>query len=302
MAEVEEVHFAGSPLDLYLQWTLHDVRFLPSGWLPKNASRTCPWDLIMFFRSCLVISLSALSAADGNLRASQNTSHQNASHAQRDGDLLGDWRWNATEMAAENMSKAGWAAPPRAHGFRFMATSTRYGTNPHTSCGLDSAALVQGTDYLAVASAQAMQDGCCWCNRNGGGGATASMGCGSCGKGRFIRQLPRGFHVWTPADAEIFQKVYKFATCLAKEESSWTSAQRSTTACGARCTRGRETHSVCTTTSTSPRCLQSSTTSTSSSRPSPATVKCSLDSGECRAAASEQTRGPGGERLGLSFL
>mmetsp|Transcript_149085 Transcript_149085/g.211871 ORF Transcript_149085/g.211871 Transcript_149085/m.211871 type:complete len:232 (+) Transcript_149085:91-786(+) len=84
--------------------------------------------------------------------------------------------------------------------------------------------------------------------------------------------------------------------------SSWTSAQRSTTACGARCTRGRETHSVCTTTSTSPRCLQSSTTSTSSSRPSPATVKCSLDSGECRAAASEQTRGPGGERLGLSFL
>ena len=38
-----------------------------------------------------------------------------------------------------------------------------------------------------------MQSGCCRCNRNGGGGATASMGCGACGKGRFIRQLPRGF-------------------------------------------------------------------------------------------------------------
>lgn len=47
--------------------------------------------------------------------------------------------------------------------------------------------------YLAVASAQAMQNGCCRCNRNGGGGATAAMGCGACGKGRFIRQLPRGF-------------------------------------------------------------------------------------------------------------
>lgn len=178
----------------------------------------------MFFRSCLVISLSVLSAAEGNLRASQNSSHQNASHAQRDGDRLGDWRWNATEMAAENMSKAGWAAPPRAHGFRFMATSTRYGTNPHTSCGLDSAALVQGTDYLAVASAQAMQDGCCWCNRNGGGGATASMGCGACGKGRFIRQLPRGFHVWTPSDAEIFQKVYKFVVvdiCPKVDNGMW---------------------------------------------------------------------------------
>ena len=32
---------------------------------------------------------------------------------------------------------------PRRH-YRFMATSTRYGTNPQTACGLDSAALATG--------------------------------------------------------------------------------------------------------------------------------------------------------------
>lgn len=56
---------------------------------------------------------------------------------------------------------------------RYISTTTRYGTNPFTACGLDSGALVEGTDYLAVASAQAMQDGCCRCNRAGGGGQTA---------------------------------------------------------------------------------------------------------------------------------
>ena len=34
----------------------------------------------------------------------------------------------------------------------------------------------------------------------------ASLGCGSCGKGRFVRQLPRGFHIWTPENKEIFHK------------------------------------------------------------------------------------------------
>lgn len=36
------------------------------------------------------------------------------------------------------------------------------------------------------------------------------MGCGSCGRGRFIRQLPRGFHIWASASAEIFHREYKF--------------------------------------------------------------------------------------------
>mmetsp|Transcript_80677 Transcript_80677/g.164201 ORF Transcript_80677/g.164201 Transcript_80677/m.164201 type:complete len:116 (+) Transcript_80677:342-689(+) len=42
------------------------------------------------------------------------------------------------------------------------------------------------------------------------GWATAAMGCGACGKGRFIRQLPRGFKIWTSASEPIFQKEYKF--------------------------------------------------------------------------------------------
>ncbi|OLP79129.1 hypothetical protein AK812_SmicGene40630 [Symbiodinium microadriaticum] len=40
----------------------------------------------------------------------------------------------------------------------------------------------------------------------------------------FIRQLPRGFHVWTPSDAEIFQKVYKFVVvdiCPKVDNGMW---------------------------------------------------------------------------------
>lgn len=33
---------------------------------------------------------------------------------------------------------------------RFVATTTRYGTNPETACGLDSGALVRGTGCLAI--------------------------------------------------------------------------------------------------------------------------------------------------------
>ena len=33
---------------------------------------------------------------------------------------------------------------------RFVATTTRYGTNPETACGLDSGALVRGTGCLAL--------------------------------------------------------------------------------------------------------------------------------------------------------
>ena len=131
-----------------------------------------------------------------------------------------------TEFLEENRSD--FSPPPHPRHYRFMATSTRYGTNPHTACGLDSAALVHGTGYLAVASAQAMQDGCCRCNRNGGGGHTASMGCGSCGKGRFVRQLPRGFKIWTPAEDKIFHEEYKFVVvdiCPNSHNSMWCPAK-----------------------------------------------------------------------------
>ncbi|CAK8988735.1 unnamed protein product [Durusdinium trenchii] len=137
---------------------------------------------------------------------------------------------NVTEAFERNFTMGNasarhlWAPPPKKNGYRYLATTTRYGTNPFTACGLDSGALVKGTDYLAVASAQAMQDGCCRCNRNGGGGSTASLGCGSCGKGRFIRQLPRGFHIWTPESSPIFHEEYKFVVvdiCPHSDNSMW---------------------------------------------------------------------------------
>mmetsp|Transcript_121478 Transcript_121478/g.288706 ORF Transcript_121478/g.288706 Transcript_121478/m.288706 type:complete len:215 (+) Transcript_121478:66-710(+) len=133
---------------------------------------------------------------------------------------------NLTGLLEQN--RTDYAPAPHPRHYHFMATSTRYGTNPHTACGLDSAALVRGTDYLAVASAQAMQDGCCRCNRNGGGGRTASLGCGSCGKGRFVRQLPRGFKIWTPASAQIFHKEYKFVVvdiCPHSHNAMWCPAR-----------------------------------------------------------------------------
>jgi len=141
-------------------------------------------------------------------------------------ELTGDARWTAPPCADEG--SLGFAPPPQPRGHRFMATSTRYGTNPHTGCLLDSAAVVRGTEYLAVASAEAMQDGCCVCNNNGGGGPTASMGCGDCARGRFVRRLPRGFHVWTSAREEIFQKEYKIVvvdSCPKKDNKLWCPAR-----------------------------------------------------------------------------
>mmetsp|Transcript_101389 Transcript_101389/g.180249 ORF Transcript_101389/g.180249 Transcript_101389/m.180249 type:complete len:247 (-) Transcript_101389:87-827(-) len=118
----------------------------------------------------------------------------------------------------------GFAPPPHPRSHRFMATSTRYGTNPQTACMLDSAALVAGTDYLPVASAEAMQNGCCKCNGNGGGGGAAGMGCGACAKGRFIRKLPRGYKIWTPESADIFSKEYNIVVadiCPGGDNAMW---------------------------------------------------------------------------------
>jgi len=141
-------------------------------------------------------------------------------------ELTGDARWTAEPCG--NESELGWAPPPHPGTHRFMATSTQYGTNPHTACLLDSAAVVAGTEYLAVASAESMQDGCCVCNNNGGGGHTASMGCGDCARGRFIRRLPRGFHIWTHLDEEIFHKEYKLVVidiCPKGDNKLWCPAK-----------------------------------------------------------------------------
>lgn len=134
------------------------------------------------------------------------------------------------------------------HGYAFTATTTRYGETPASGCGgIDTRELVKGTNYIVVASAQAMQSiypsdfPCQWdceengkkvdrcpyskCGNGGDGQAigdctckqigpcwcgsshpeapmqgTASMGCFTCGKGRFVRKRP----YWNDVDAEAF--------------------------------------------------------------------------------------------------
>mmetsp|Transcript_113980 Transcript_113980/g.317071 ORF Transcript_113980/g.317071 Transcript_113980/m.317071 type:complete len:340 (+) Transcript_113980:2-1021(+) len=69
-------------------------------------------------------------------------------------------------------------------GFEYVATTTVYADTDRASCGsLDTAAVVSGTGYYAVASAQAMQSmfpggGCCWCGQAGS----------SCGHGSGLRE------------------------------------------------------------------------------------------------------------------
>mmetsp|Transcript_38718 Transcript_38718/g.97317 ORF Transcript_38718/g.97317 Transcript_38718/m.97317 type:complete len:280 (-) Transcript_38718:224-1063(-) len=129
------------------------------------------------------------------------------------------------------------AAPAHSHGYEHTASSTQYGHTPATACGgVDTSKLVEGTDYFAVASAQAMQPvytsyggcgwechdesgnevefceysqcasnnaargcrckqvGACWCGQaspaNNTSTGTASMGCFSCARARFLRTRP----------------------------------------------------------------------------------------------------------------
>lgn len=105
------------------------------------------------------------------------------------------WK-NASLVAAASLGTASM------YGHEYIATTTQYANTCCASCGaVDTAALVAGTDYYAVASAQAMQNlfhgeigDCCWCGKAGPGcghhTGTAPMGCTACAKGRFIRKLP----------------------------------------------------------------------------------------------------------------
>eukprot|EP00931_Biecheleriopsis_adriatica_P066585 TRINITY_DN40907_c0_g1_i1.p1 TRINITY_DN40907_c0_g1~~TRINITY_DN40907_c0_g1_i1.p1 ORF type:complete len:245 (-),score=36.50 TRINITY_DN40907_c0_g1_i1:201-935(-) len=134
----------------------------------------------------------------------------------------GDARW--TMAPSHNESMLGFAPPPHPRSHRYMATTTRYGYNHITGCMLDSHDLVAGTDYIAVAAASSMHGGGTLCWKKGGGGASASMGCGSCAKGKFIRQLPRGFKIWTPESTPIFHKEYKLVvvdSCPHSDNGLW---------------------------------------------------------------------------------
>merc|ERR1712039_426687 len=101
-------------------------------------------------------------------------------------------------LIAENLTNNTLSASAFAQfgGYAYMATTTRYGDADASACGaMSTAALVAGTGYYQVASAQSMQGGdCCWCGKssslNGYTSGTAPMGCLQCAKGRFINRKP----------------------------------------------------------------------------------------------------------------
>mmetsp|Transcript_93803 Transcript_93803/g.235516 ORF Transcript_93803/g.235516 Transcript_93803/m.235516 type:complete len:269 (-) Transcript_93803:452-1258(-) len=100
------------------------------------------------------------------------------------------------------------------HGHEYLATTTRYADTCCASCGkVDTAALVAGTSYYAVASAQAMQNlfaqgSCCWCGAAGAGcghgSGTAPMGCSACARARFLPKRPYESPVW--GSGRLFEK------------------------------------------------------------------------------------------------
>lgn len=122
---------------------------------------------------------------------------------------------NRSDIASAD--EVGVASMQSVAGYEYMATTTRYGNTCCASCGsLDTARVVQGTEYYAVASAQAMQDhfaagSCCWCGQAGSqcglGSGVAPMGCGGCARGRFIKKRPYDAPMW--AGDDIFEKEIK---------------------------------------------------------------------------------------------
>lgn len=124
---------------------------------------------------------------------------------------------NVTELELIQSASGQYLPDPRKSGFEYLATTTRYGHTSLTSCGgLDTIKIVKDTGYYAVASAQSMQGDfenavAGWCGKNGAGsGGTAPMGCGACGKGRFIYGHPQSYPLYVKPDDDIFHQEIKF--------------------------------------------------------------------------------------------
>jgi len=165
----------------------------------------------------------------------------------------------------------------RSHGYAYLASSTLYGQTPATACGgVDTVKLVEGTGYIAVASAQAMQPvydenyggcgwechdetgqsvelceysqcasntaaqgctcrqvGACWCGQasstNNASTGTASMGCFSCAKARFLSERPYGGNSEHVGEGEDFVgeelKVVVADACPYGPNSQWCPAR-----------------------------------------------------------------------------
>ncbi|CAK9060874.1 unnamed protein product [Durusdinium trenchii] len=115
-------------------------------------------------------------------------------------------------------------------GYEHLATTTRYGNTCCASCGnVDTARLVNGTGFYAVAAAQSMQTGGRgdghYCtssatSRNG----TVGMGCLSCAKGRFLKAHPFLYPLWAQPEDPIFNEEYRLVvadTCPHRGNEAW---------------------------------------------------------------------------------
>jgi len=135
--------------------------------------------------------------------------------------------WRNSTMSLNAMSSE---SLPGKMGYPHMATTTRYGDTCCASCGsINTAKLVQGTNFYAVAAAESMQRGGIgdghFCTHDGSGdGGTVGMGCGSCGKGRFIASHPMDYPLWAQPGEEIFENEINFVvadTCPHHGNEAW---------------------------------------------------------------------------------
>eukprot|EP00913_Durusdinium_trenchii_P016122 g15153.t1 len=128
--EIEEVHFAGSPLDHILSSVSSSKAFA------KLHSKVL---MAYGLHQLLLATVCGLSLASSpNLRASINVTE------------AFERNFTMGNASARHL----WAPPPKKNGYRYLATTTRYGTNPFTACGLDSGALVKGGKWLRSLAAE----------------------------------------------------------------------------------------------------------------------------------------------------
>ncbi|CAK9026191.1 unnamed protein product [Durusdinium trenchii] len=118
----------------------------------------------------------------------------------------------------------------RRMGYDHLATSTRYGNTCCASCGsVNTAELVKGTGFYAVASAESMQadgigDGHYCTSSPHTSRGTTGMGCLSCARGKFLKAHPFSYPLWAQPGDEIFSKELKIVvadTCPHTGNEGW---------------------------------------------------------------------------------
>lgn len=157
----------------------------------------------------------------------------------RGGKARGAEYWENFTLTNETLRSGGYDHNPsirtllnimKGMGYDHIATSTRYGDTCCASCGLvNTAELVKGTGFYAVASAESMQahgigDGHYCTSAGPTRGDTVGMGCMSCAKGKFLQAHPFSYPLWAQPKDPIFNKEIKIVvadTCPHKGNEGW---------------------------------------------------------------------------------